>query len=53
MVKRPFLKHSLTPLVQVYAASRGQEPPKLYKVRYGGSYEQDRFVASLKSENAT
>lgn len=31
----------------------GQEPLKLYKVRYRGRYEQDRLLASLKSDEAT
>ena len=37
--------------MQVYAASRGQEPLKLYKLRYKDSYEQDKFVASVNRES--
>ena len=46
---RPVLKHSVTPLVQICAASSKQRPGATEAVQG----VQDRFVASLRSDKAT
>ena len=38
--------------MQVYAASRGQEQLRVYNLRYKDSFEQDKYAASLRREQA-
>ena len=38
--------------MQVYAATRGQEQLRVYNLRYKDSFEQDKYAASLRREQA-
>ena len=38
--------------MQVYAATRGQEPLRVYNLRYKDSFEQDKYAASLRREQS-
>ena len=38
--------------MQVYAATRGHEPLRVYNLRYKDSFEQDKYAASLRREQS-